>query len=239
MFNTLGRCIWVGIILIACAVQASAGTYSHPSGFSLTYPDGWIAVSRESLSEKHDEALPPELKQWIDKNNIDLNRIAVYLTRQGEAQSPENVNVVIEPQQVPTSGNAATDYGNHLAKTIRDMGATVTGVHCRAEKIGDRDVLLADYNMQFHGVEPAFHQRQVLLPGGGKTFIITCTATTETYSRYQPVFDSVIASFTAPPPEQTGFNLESILNGAFGFSIVGGVIALLVVLVLKATGQLK
>ncbi|MCS6852791.1 MAG: hypothetical protein NZ700_16660 [Gemmataceae bacterium] len=44
--------------------QLCAGTFTDPSSFSLTYPDGWVAISRSELSDLH-SALPKEVRKWI------------------------------------------------------------------------------------------------------------------------------------------------------------------------------
>lgn len=43
-------------------------------------------------------------------------------------------------------------------------------------------------------------QRQVYIPGGGNTFIVTCTGEADRFDGYVPTFDSILASFKVPPP---------------------------------------
>jgi hypothetical protein len=68
----------------------------------------------------------------------------------------------------------------------------------------------------------------VFFPGGGKTFIVTSTAKPETFEKYAPTFDEILASFQAPAPLASS---PRLFHGP-GFdqwgAVIGGIVGALV-----------
>src|SRR5262249_42597506 len=99
MVSMLRRLSLAAVLVFSGAGSAFGGDYADPSGFSFTYPEGWIPLHRSMKDAA--QALPPELKNWIAKNNVNLDRATVFLIRNGREEFLENLNVVIEKQQIP------------------------------------------------------------------------------------------------------------------------------------------
>ena len=72
---------FAALILLTCGTSVFGEVYKDAGGFSFTYPDGWILVTAEKLKDVN-IAIPEETSKWIEKNNVDLNRIDLLLIRE-------------------------------------------------------------------------------------------------------------------------------------------------------------
>jgi hypothetical protein len=199
---------------------AWAGTYKDPSGFSFTYPDDWIPVAPAATQDQRN--LPVEAREWLAKNKVDFKNIKVVLVHKG----PEggNLNVGVEKQQISTDNQAVKRLTEVASKQYKTMGIPVSNLQSRIQKFGSRDAVVLEYQARFPGNPSPVWQRQVFFPGGGNTYIVTCTASPEMAKDYGPVFDRILATFECPAPAPTGFNWRRIVNGA----LVGGIAGVLV-----------
>jgi hypothetical protein len=197
MVSIRRRLLLAGLLLATSGGAAFGGTYADPSGFSFTYPEGWTAVTRASLGDVH-QALPQEVKDWVAKNNLDLNRVAVVLVRNGGGEFLENLNVVVDKQQIPVDDKTLRQLTDGLPGQYRSMGATVDDVRGRVQKVGSRDAVVVDFRSRLPGVPYPLRQRQVMIPGGGNTYIVTCTARAESFDQHLPTFEKILANFQAP-----------------------------------------
>jgi hypothetical protein len=77
------------------------------------------------------------------------------------------------------------------------------------------------------GVSGTLRQKQVMIPGGGKTFIVTCTASAETFDLYQPTFEGVLSNFQVPAPVTRGFDGKQGEEMAFVWGVIAGVVGVL------------
>ena len=65
------RSLAAAFILLSFGRTALGGEYSDPNGFSFTYPDGWVAITKAAMGDVK-QALPAEVKNWVSKNNLDF-----------------------------------------------------------------------------------------------------------------------------------------------------------------------
>ncbi len=203
-----------------------ADLYADPSGFSIVYPDGWYPLSKADQGQIQSE-LPPELKRMLDDKQVDLNRIAVMIMRGGEGEYLEGINVVVENSQIPVSSSKISELTEMIGKQFKSIGADFTLVGSSILPYASRDVYVIDYSVTLPGVGIPLHQRQYLVPGGGKTYIVTCSSTTTAFPTYESTFEEMMRSFQAPEPKKTGFDLgRSGTLGAIG-GVVGGLVALM------------
>lgn len=211
-------------IHFALAASAFGGEYSDPSGFSFTYPNGWVAINRASMGDMR-EVLPEAIRDWVTSNNVDLSRVAVVLLRDAEDEFLENLNVVVdEKQQIPVKDSTVKQLTEMMPKQYESMGINITSLKVRIEKVGDRDAIVVDYRTQLPGVPSPLRQKQVMFPGGGKTYTVTCTMKDESHAEYRPVFDKMLASFKMPEPKGFAMNrtlLYAVIGGAGG-ALLGG-----------------
>lgn len=202
--------------------HALGGDYVDASGFSFSHPDDWIPLNRDAMANVK-QVVPPDLKRWLAKNNVDLNRIAVMLIRNGPDEFLENLNVLIEPQSIPATEDNARQYEAKLTKAFAAMGATMNNVRTKVHKFGLHGALVLDWQIQLPGIAPVLRQRQVVIPRDRKSYIITCTALPDTFDRHAPAFDAVLESFKMPNTDGEAPGADRLrLNGAVGGAIVGG-----------------
>ncbi len=228
----------VGFLLVCGAGPAVGGTYADPAGFSFTYPEGWVAVNKAALGDAN-QAVPPEMKKWVAKNNLDLNRVAVVLIHQGPGEFLDNLNVVVQQQQIPVNDKAVGELTAMLPKQYEAVGAQVKNMQGRVQKVGSREAVVLDYLMRLPGVAPLLRQRQVMFPGGGSTYIVTCTAPADSFDKTLPTFETVLASFQTPTPASTGFDWKRVGTNAVAWGIAGGLAGLLIALFRKFSGKAR
>lgn len=238
MISIRRRLSLLAFLVMLCGRSAFGGDYADPSGFSFTHPEGWIPITRMAMGDVK-QALPQELKDWVKRNNVDLSQIAVVLLRDGREDFLENLNVVVEQQQIPVSEDSVKKLTDQLTQRYREMGVTIEDFRGRVQKVGSRDALMFDYQSRIPGVPFALRQRQVMIPGGGKTFIITCSTKADTFNQHAPTFEAILASFQAPAPLAMGFDWSRVGRSAAAWGIAGGVIGGLLAIVRKFTNKAK
>jgi hypothetical protein len=97
-------------------------------------------------------------------------------------------------------------------------------------------VIVIDFQSRLPTAPFPLQQRQVVFVGGGNSYIVTCSAKTDTFARYTEVFDAVLASFKVPAPRGgQGFDWNRVLL----YGIIGGVVGGLVGLFKKLAGRKK
>lgn len=223
MGSKQGRWSWIGWIVLVCGQTAFAGTYTDPSGFSFTYPDGWITVTRAQVGEVN-QVIPPEIRNWVNHSNIDLNRMAVVLLRNGQEEFLENINVVVDSQQIPLDDDSLQELNEKLPQQYRAAGATIEDFQARIQKVGSREAMVVEYRARMPGMPETLRQKQVMFPGGGKTYIVTYTATADSFERYRATFDNVLLSFQTPDPLSQGFDWNRVIMMALVGAVIGGLI---------------
>jgi hypothetical protein len=226
----------VVFVLLTGGEAARAGEYTDPSGFSFTYPDDWVVVTRPTW-EKGKEGLPPEVKNMIAANKIDLNRVNVVCIRKGHDEFLENLNVVVDNQQIPVSDSSVKQLTDGLPQKYGAMGIKVDNVQGRIERVGSREAVVVEFNSRVPGIPFPLRQRQILLPGGGKTYIVTCTARADAFDQYLPVFEKTLASVQVPEPTGKGFDLSQVGKTAVLGAIIGVVVGGLVAIIKMFSGK--
>lgn len=224
MVSRRWRCSLAGLILLACGATAFGGHYADPSGFSFDYPEDWFPVNRSMMGE-FKQAIPPELKDWVARNNVDLDRISVFLIRNGQEEFLENLNVGVQDQQITVNDRTVKEMADKVPQQLRTMGVTVSNVQSRLQKIGSRDAAVIEFQLQMPAIPIPLWQKQAVVPGGGKSYFITCTATADSSKLYQPTFEQILASFQAPAPVAQGFDWSRIVLMGIVGGIAGGLIA--------------
>ena len=195
------------------------------------YPDGWVVLaSPANNKDLKREEVPPEIQKWMKKNNVDLSKVSMMLVHSGNDDFLENLNVVVDSQQIPVNDATVQKITAELPQQYGTMGVVVRDVRVRVEKIGNRDAIVVDFQSNIPGVAVPLKQRQVMFPGGGKTYIVTCTAKAKNFERTVKTFDWILASFKAPEMAPLGFHFDwnqSLMKGIVG-GVIGGLVGLVV-----------
>jgi hypothetical protein len=221
----------IAVVAILTFVRATAAaddrTYVDPAGFSFTYPDGWVLIDKPgSLMQSN---LPPAIQSWIKQNNVSLEKVSACLIRNGQSKFLENLNVVVDNQQMPMTDATVKKLLDLLPKKYRTAGLTMDKLEINLEQFGKNDAIEVEYQTKFPGVATPLRQRQVFFAGGGKTYIVTCSALSSTYGEYAGTFESILESFKVPSPglqQQLGFDWNRTLVVAFVGGLIGGLVGL-------------
>lgn len=222
MRYTLRLAIVVATLFCLSSI-AAAGEHTDASGFSVKYPDDWTALSSETLAES-EELFPQEIKNWLAKNHFDFNRVNLMLMRNGTEDFLENLNVLVGDQQIQINNESVAQLIKVLQTEYGAIGGAARNIRGKIQEIGSSNVIVIEYESELPGASFPLRQRQVYFPGGGKTYIITCTSKSDTFSRYAPVFDEILASVQVPAPTSYGFKWNRLLimaavGGAIGASV--------------------
>jgi hypothetical protein len=213
--------------MVALCARAAAGSeYRDPTGYSFTYPEGWfIASSRREVTGG--KPLPQEIQTWLDKNRADLNKVSVFLIRHGPEDFHENLHVAVLPFQAPINDRALKDLLKTLPEKFSSIGAKLENLEGRVQTTGNNESLVVEYQITLAGAASPMHQRQLYIPGGGKTYVVTCSGKADTFATYAPTFDTILASFKTPPPISKQVDSAAYRAGY----IVGVVVGVLMVVV--------
>jgi hypothetical protein len=215
----------VGILtvfmLLAGATQAVCGEYNDPSGFSFTYPEGWLPTSSMNKGE-----LPPEVRGWFLKNNVDFNRVSVFLVRVAQADFVETMNVVVQQQEMAIEEVSVKKLLDMMSQQFRSMGIKIEGAKGETKKFGTNQAIVIEFQSKLPAVPFPLRQRQTLFSGGGKTFVVTCTSKDDTFETYAPTFDKILTSFKVPPSTRHPHGIDfgqSLIMGIVG-GLIGGIV---------------
>jgi hypothetical protein len=187
------RSVIAAALSLISVTAAVAGEYTDPSGFSFTYPEGWFAVAKWQKFAK----IPPELTNWAANNHMDLNRAAVVVIHAVYVDLPDNLNVIVEPQEIPLDEASVKEFVDGIAQQFRSMGLPTAGLTGGVQPVGDNKAVVLDYLGPPPGQRFFAHQRQYYLPLAGKTYILTCTAKPERFAQCAAVFEEIVKSFSA------------------------------------------
>ena len=183
---------------------AIAGEYHDPSGFSFTYPDGWFAAGKfESLAK-----LPPELARWIANNHIDLKQVAVVIIHGGRGSFLENLNVVVVHDEMPLDDASIKEIENGLPGQYRSMGVLIENLEGHVQQVGNNKAMVVDYRSRLPGLGLPMRQRQYYVPLAGNTYVVTCTATSESFAGISPVFQQIVEGFSTTASTSPGGALK-------------------------------
>ena len=213
----------IGLLLLAYGQPALADKYVDPSGFSFDYEEGWAPVTRTVLQDIN-SIIPPEMKDWAAKSNINFNAVAVALIREGQDAFLENINVIVQDQQIPVDNATAQKVAETIRQAYSGPMMKIEHMQERIETVAFRTAIVLEFDSQLPGVSHPLHQKQILIPVGGKTYILTCTAMPSTFDRYEPEFNKVLASFQAPAPITRGFNWSGLMSTSVVGGLIGGIV---------------
>jgi hypothetical protein len=227
-------------MLVFFAAPVAAREYSDPAGFSFTYPEGWVAIAKSDINYILQESLPPEIQNWVHKNKVNLNQVSMTLVRAGMDEFLENVMVEVMPEQILVNDATVRHFLDMLGKQYRSVGGTVADAKGRMGKLGTRDVVVVDFQVNLPILPFALKQRQISIPAGGNTYVVTCTAKADTFANYSEIFENILASFKVPAPFTRVRSAPAVDGmGALIGGIVGGVVAGVIVLLKKLTTRKK
>ena len=209
-------------LLLGLTSAAAAAEYSDPAGFSFTYPSDWTPVAKPG-GKISTATLPPAVQNWIRQNQSAMDHVNMSLLHAG-GEFMENLNVVVQPDEIPVKQSSIDHLLTTLPEQYRAMGGTTENMQGRIQNFGANKAIVIEYRVRFPVVAHQLMQRQVMFPGGGQSFIVTCTAKADGFAAIAPTFDGILASFKLPAPTSQGFDWNSVLGKAIEGGIIGGAI---------------
>jgi hypothetical protein len=76
---------------------------------------------------------------------------------------------------------------------------------------------------------PPYDKDRSTFQGGGKTYIITCTASVNSFDKYVPKFEKILETFKVPDPVPDkmakSFDWNEVLTMGLVGGVIGGVVA--------------
>ena len=203
-------------LFVAGGPFARAGEFQSEEGISFQYPEDWVAITQLNQGD-----LLPEILEYLRSNQFDLKSVHVLVLRVTTDEFAENVNLIIIPGQIVASQSVLDQRKANMPVELEKLGVKVSHLSGAIETIADRPalVLTSDVLMPF-AVEP-LRQRQVLIPGGGKTFVLTCTATQASYDKYAATFDGILRTLKIPAPVDTRFDRLAEMIGMMTGVLIG------------------
>lgn len=208
------------LIVLLAASLGLAKDHRDTAGFSFSYPDDWVLLSKLSLDQA-----PPMFREMVAMKKLDLSQIHVALFHNVPGRFMENLNVVIEPQQLQVNDTSLKQLTKIVSGQYAAVGGTVENLQSRIEKLGPTPAIVMDFDAKVPGMFGQIKQRQIALPSGGKTLIITCSSDAKTTADHAAMFEPILATLQADPSAPPkGFDFSRVLTMAIAGGVAGGVI---------------
>lgn len=212
----------IGIFLLSTVVTFAA-EYTSPAGYTLQIPEGWVAANLENR-----ERLPPEVQKYLEDQKLDLKAIDLLVLGPEEfGQFSSNLNVVVTPGQIPVWKMTPEQFQKQATDQYQKMGVTISNHTVRKVNVAERDVFEMNYEATMPWAMEPIRQRQLMIPGGGKTYVVTFTSTLDGYAEDSMVFDAIQKTIRVPvetPSFGNGILSSSIQGGILG-GLIGGAVA--------------
>ncbi|RLS52937.1 MAG: hypothetical protein DWH91_15450 [Planctomycetota bacterium] len=221
-FHRLAVGFGIGIFLLN-AVTIFAADYTSLAGYTLQIPEGWVAASFANLNQ-----LPPEIQKYLVDQKLDLKAIDLLVLGPEEfGQFRSNLNVVVTPGQIPVGKMTPEQFQKQATDQYQKLGVTISNHTVRKVNVAEREVFEMIYDATMPWAMDPIRQRQLMIPGGGKTFVVTFTSTLEGYAEDSKIFDAIQQTIQVPVETWSLGNgiLSSGLRGGILGGLIGGAVA--------------
>lgn len=209
------------LFLLVCCVgvlqlSVQGGEFAGPSGAKFRYPDDWVAGTAVTLND-----LPVNIQTYFRERNIDLNAMEVMLVDDALDDFVENVNLVVTPGEIRVSQRVVDERVLNLPKEYSKLGMQVGNISAGLIQAAGRSAIQIEQSLTIEGMP--FRQRQVIVPGGGKTFILTFSGGIESFDREAPAMDLMLATLEVPAV-RGGFDFGAIFSSGKNGAVIGGIV---------------
>jgi len=203
-------------LLLTASNRSFAAEHQDPAGFSFRYPDGWVAVTK--LNEG---SLEPAVRDWVAKGQVDLSTINVVVVDATQTDFQANCNVLqVKGELAPTEATRQAALKDAAAQ-FKQVGVEAKNLRADIRQFGMHEVLVLDFDSRMPFLDLSLHQRQAHFAGGGKTYIVTCSALASQFPQRELEFDMILSSFHVPPRTSTGWS--HVRSSATTGAIIGGI----------------
>jgi hypothetical protein len=216
--------IVASILLLTLPSMTQADEYKDPTGFSFTYPENWVIVNRDTVWD----AIPTHIRNRIDQSEVNIKDIRVMLIRNGQEESLEVLQVCAEQREIPADVKMLKGIEEAITNQYRSLNCNSKIMGSRVQSVNDRNAIVVEVETQVPGLASPAREKQIFFPGGGRTYVITCTALANSAPQHVAALDAILASFRAPAPagnrgNSTGTPPDPLAIAAFG-AIAGPVV---------------
>jgi hypothetical protein len=137
---------------------------------------------------------------------------------------------VVELHQIPVDEASVRKLLEVQKQQFQSMGVTLESVEGALRRLPNQEAIVLDYKAKLPAISFQLKQRQVFFPGGGKTYIVTCTAKAASFAKHFQTFENILASFKVPAPTAAPaapkFDWKPALMGGIIGGAAGGLIGL-------------
>jgi hypothetical protein len=204
------------LLLAAAASPSATRHYSSPRGFSFDYPEPWVVAAQETQ-----QAILDHYKPVLEKmGKVDFNRMAVLVFDPCDDGFVENLNVVVSRGRMPVNEESCRKLAQALAGQMQSGGLNPTNVRTQILVFGRRKVLSTHWTLAGLAPGVTLRQWQIAVPGANQTYIVTASATTATFPRYEARFRDIFASFQ---PDGGVLGLWYRIPRIVQYAIIGGI----------------
>lgn len=175
---------WLVALLLCVHSVALAEWHRNWEGFAMESPPGWSVVSKVNAQQINSQA-----RDWAAKSKLDFNKISVVFVRPVAGNFADNMNVVVEPQQLPINGDSARQLLDLLPTQFALVGYKSSNFRVSTRKYGGLETLVIEFDSQPPLMKEKLKQKQVYFSGHGKTYIVTCSSLAERFTQIEPLFD--------------------------------------------------
>lgn len=224
----------MALLISLAALPARSGNHVDPSGVSFTYPDDWVVIDKagQALVTRN---FTPEVQSWLQNNHVDLGDKVKLLLLHNSRQTDfvENLNVVVQPGEPPINSRTVDEVMRVASKQYTSLGVPIKDMTGRLQTYGSNRAVVLEYRMTPPGQTKPIMQRQIMIPGGGKLFIVTCSTKPEVFASFSPIFDGILSSMKVPEPTVRGFDWNSVIQKAITGGIIGALVGVMLWVVKK------
>lgn len=159
-------------------------------GISLNFPDDWIVFTDENKNQ----VLDTIEKCTLMFSHNELERYSIFAFSTDEYSVFGKVGVEVTKGLISPDDYSSQEHAIMLKENLKEIGIILLSYDSRIIEIADNNALL--HEIEFYKVVEniSAKQYQVSIPGHTNTFEIICTAWSENFGQFVPVFNNVINS---------------------------------------------
>ena len=195
--------------------------YQSNAGYTLVLPKGWIRGTADDGYQKR-----PEVTERYGKfKNFPLGGAELFAFDYAGYEQIPNVNVRVQDDRFEANDRNRTDLEAKLRELLDGTGLRLVSMRSSIvdSSVGPSILVSARYKT---GNKDLF-QRQYVINGEGKSYILTFTGYAGDQDKTQPVFDAMFESFKLPgytPPENADSIGPGLSSTAIAIACVAGVV---------------
>lgn len=181
----------VGVLMLA-AIEVSLPDGAHSAeyqanGISFRYPDTWQVASKENR-----QALIQELRGTEQFRQIDLDRLEALIFNPAGTDFLENMNIGFIPGGMEVSAEEVSKGVEALGEVMTRAGMPPDNIHGSVLRLGDNAAISIEWDVSMQGYR--LHQWGIVIPGGDRSVMLTCSATAADFESVRPKFKETVVS---------------------------------------------